>query len=322
MSIRHTLKIAAALAVGLAAFQPARAADKLVIPIFGPPSLSAMLPAIIKNQKFDAKHGLDIEFVERTPTTYTAQFNSGEYKIGGAAALLTVGLGDIRGVKIAYLFNIFDFYGAVVTSRPEIKTLKDLEGKEIAGSRATTNFKMFEFFASRQGADPKKFKVVNTAPAGLLGYAMADRADAIQLWEPALTSLRERKPSVRLIDMKINEEWKKFTGSTNIPYLGYAAHIDWIQANKALLPRLYAAHAEAAEWMMKNPDQSAKIILPKGNAGSQKAMADLIRAKDRLGLNMKWAGEIGKEIKQVYNAGKAIGYLPKDPSDATIYTGK
>ncbi len=44
----------------------------------------------------------------------------------------TVGLADIRGVKVTYLFNLFDYWGAVVTSRPEIKTL---EGPRRQGPR-------------------------------------------------------------------------------------------------------------------------------------------------------------------------------------------
>ena len=81
-----------------------------------------------------AKHGLDIEFVERPPDAYTTQFNSGEFKVGGSAAVLTVGLADARGVKVKYLFNLFDFWGTVVTSRPEVKTVKDLEGKQLAAA--------------------------------------------------------------------------------------------------------------------------------------------------------------------------------------------
>ncbi len=108
----------------------AQAPAELSIVVFGAPSLGAFLPPIIKAQKLDEKHGLRIKFEERTPDAYTAQFNSGEFQLGGSAALLTVGLADTRGVKVTYLFNLFDFWGAVVTSRPEVKTLKDLEGKE------------------------------------------------------------------------------------------------------------------------------------------------------------------------------------------------
>ena len=52
-----------------------------------------------------------------------------------------------------YLFNLFDYWGTVVTSRDTVKTLKDLEGKELAGARSTTNYQMYEFFAKRQGVE-------------------------------------------------------------------------------------------------------------------------------------------------------------------------
>src|SRR5580693_8200124 len=109
--------------------------------------LATMLVSPLSAQELDEKNGLSITFEERTPDAYTAQFNSGEFKLGGSASLLTVGLADIRGVKVTYLFNLFDFWGAVVTSRADIKTLKDLEGKDLAAAKGTTNYVMFDWFA-------------------------------------------------------------------------------------------------------------------------------------------------------------------------------
>src|SRR3989454_5132399 len=145
----------------------AQALEKVSVVIFSPPSLGAFMPPVIKARKLDAANGLDITFQERTPDAYSAQFNSGEFKVGGSASLLTIGLGDSRGVKLRYLFNLFDFWGAVVTSRPEVKTLKDLEGRQLAGARSTTNYVMFEFFAKKLGVDVTNIQVVNTATAGL-----------------------------------------------------------------------------------------------------------------------------------------------------------
>src|SRR6201990_1274214 len=181
----------------------AQAPEPLSIVIFGPPSLGAFLPPVIKAQKLDEKNGLAIKFEERTPDAYTAQFNSGEFKLGGSASLLTVGLADTRGVKVTYLFNLFDFWGTVVTSRPEIKTLKDIEGKDLAAAKGTTNYVMFDWFARQLGADTSKFAVVNTATPGLVGYALADRASAVQLWEPAYTALLAKKPDIKTIDLAI-----------------------------------------------------------------------------------------------------------------------
>jgi NitT/TauT family transport system substrate-binding protein len=295
--------------------------EKLTIVIFGAPSLGAFLPPIIKAQKLDEKNGVSITFQERTPDAYTAQFNSGEFQLGGSASLITVGLADLRGVKVTYLFNLFDYWGAVVTSRPEIKTLKDLEGKDLAAAKGTTNYVMFDWFARQLGADSSKFAVVNTATPGLVGYAMAERASAVQLWEPAYTTLLSKKPGMRTLDLKIGDSWNKFAGSRNIPYLGVAAHIDWVEKHKASVPKLFAAYREAADWVVANPDAAAKLISPKGNAEDQKAIADLIRANDRLGLNIRWASDVKKEIQSVYAAARAIDFFPGEPSAASIYEG-
>src|SRR5262245_59308522 len=72
----------------------AQAPEKLTIVIFSPPSLGALLPPVIKAQKFDEKNGLDIKFEERTPDAYATQFNSGEFKVGGSASLTTLALAD------------------------------------------------------------------------------------------------------------------------------------------------------------------------------------------------------------------------------------
>jgi ABC-type nitrate/sulfonate/bicarbonate transport system substrate-binding protein len=314
----------AAAVLAFAALSPvpaaAQAPAKVTIVVFGFPSLGAFMPPVIKAQKLDAANGLDIEFVERTPDAYTTQFNSGEFKVGGSAAVLTVGLADARGVKLKYLFNLFDFWGTIVTSRPDIKTVKDLEGKQLAAASSTTNFVMSEFFAKQQGVDPSKIQVVNTAPPGLVGYALADRADAVQLWEPAYTLLKSKKPDIRMLDTNMAKIWKSFAGGDRIPYLGVAAHDDWIAANQALIPKLYATYKAAADYIAAHPEEAAALIAPKSSPPDRAALVSLIKAKDRLGMSVVPAGELAKQIDAVYKAGIDVGYFKTMPSNDTIYT--
>ena len=314
----------AAAVLAFAALSPAPAAAqapaKVTIVVFGFPSLGAFMPPVIKAQKLDAANGLDIEFIERTPDAYTTQFNSGEFKVGGSAAVLTVGLADARGVKVKYLFNLFDFWGTIVTSRPDIKTVKDLEGKQLAAASSTTNFVMSEFFAKQQGVDPSKIQVVNTAPPGLVGYALADRADAVQLWEPAYTLLKSKKPDIRMLDTNMAKTWKSFAGGERIPYLGVAAHDDWIAANQALIPKLYATYKAAADYIAAHPEEAALLIAPKSSAPDRAALVSLIKANDRLGMSVVPAGELAKQIDAVYKAGIDVGYFKTMPSNDTIYT--
>ena len=309
-------------ALGAAGEAAAQQRDKITIVVFGPPSLGAFLPPIIKARKFDEANNLDVTFEERPPDAYVAQFNSGEFKVGGSASLMTIGLADVRGVKVSYLFNLFDFWGAVVTNKPEIKTLKDLEGKQLAAARSTTNYIMFEWLAKRQGVDTGKIAVVNTATPGLLGFALADRADAVQIWEPAYTILISRKPEIRTLDDGTDATWKAFSGGgSRIPYLGVAAHQDWIDQNKPLIPRLYKSYQQAAEWLKANPEAAAALITPKATPADQAALAASIKANSRLGLSLASAGEVRKEIQAVYKAGLESGFLTQMPTDASIYGG-
>jgi NitT/TauT family transport system substrate-binding protein len=193
--------------------------------------------------------------LERTPDAYASRFNSSEFEVGGSAALLTVELAANRSVKVQYLFNLFDLRDAVVTSRAEIKTLRDLEAKQLAAARATSNYVMFEFFARKAGVDLSKIEAVNTATPGLVGYALADRADAVQIWAPAYTLLLAKKPDIRTLDQGVEETWTAFAGGSRIPYLGVAAHTDWIAKNQALVPRLHAPYKTAAQWVTQNPDE-------------------------------------------------------------------
>jgi NitT/TauT family transport system substrate-binding protein len=313
------LAVAAAFVLGAATEARAQAAEKLTIVIFSPPSLGALLPPVIKAQKFDIANGLDITFEERTPDAYATQFNSGEFKIGGSASLTTMGLADVRGVKVKYLFNLFDYWGTIVTSRDNVKTLKDLEGKELAGARSTTNYQMSEFFEKRAGVDLAKIKVVNTAPPGLISYAIADRADAIQIWEPAYTLMLAKKSSVRTIDLNIEKAWKDFNGGGTIPYLGVGAHSEWADANPEKVQKLYTIYRLAVEWVQKNPDEAAPLLAKGAPPEELKAVAAMIKSNERLAMKLTKAGEIKKDIQAVYKAGMEINYLPNMPSDASIY---
>ena len=71
--------------------------------------------------------------------------------------------------------------------------------------------------------------------------------------------------------------------------------------------------------MTAHPDDASKLIATKGTPDDQKAIADLIRANDRLGMNVQWASDVAREIKSVYAAGKSIAFLPSEPAASTIY---
>jgi NitT/TauT family transport system substrate-binding protein len=315
--------MAAIIAAMAFAGSPVRAAGPapITIVVFNPPSLGAMFPDIIKQQKFDIANGIDITFIERPPDAYAAQFNSGEFQVGGSASVLIVGLGATRGIKTSYLFNLFDYFGTVVTGRPDIKTLADLAGKQIAAAKGTTNYTMFAWFAKQQGVDPDSLQVINTATPGLVGYAIADRADAVQLWEPAYTLVKSQRPDIRTIDLNIAKVWQAYAGGSVLPYLGVAAHQEWIDTHRDLIPGLYRAYKQAAAWVMANPAEAAPLVAAVKNDAERQAIAGLIRDNARLAMNLQPGNKIVNEIEATYRAGREVGLFKELPPASSIYTG-
>jgi hypothetical protein len=60
-------------------------------------------------------------------------------------------------------------------------------------------------------------------------------------------------------------------------------------------------------------------MFPKSPSDTQKDIASLIRANERLGISFAGANEIRKEIEGVYKAGIDVGYFDKMPSANSIY---
>jgi NitT/TauT family transport system substrate-binding protein len=294
--------------------------DTVRIVAFQPPSLGAFLPAVIEDQKLDDKHGLDLQFTYATPDNYNAEFAAGHYDVGGSAALLSEALRTERDVDVTYLFNLFDYYGAVVTDDARIKQLSDLDGRKLAAATGTTNYAMFEWFAKQQGLDLSDVETLNQTTPGLSTMALTGRADATELWEPAYSSLLQQKPGIRTIDMGL-DEWKRTFKTDSIPYLGVAAQRSWVEKNPEAAQKLYTIYKEAADWTAANPGQAAEVIAAKIPKGKPEVIKGLIERNERLGLAVAPASEVSDGIRAVFKAGQETGYLEKTPPDSLIHEG-
>jgi NitT/TauT family transport system substrate-binding protein len=290
----------------------------LTVLAFRAPSLGAFLPAVIKARGVDSKHGLHLDFSFTTPDNYNTEFASGHYQVGASAALLSEALRAERQVEVTYLFNLFDYYNAVVTSDPAIRELTDLHGRSLAAATGTTNHAMFEWFAMRGGLDLDRTELQNQTTAGLSTMALTGRTDAVELWEPAYSSLQTAKPDIRSIDVGL-DRWKREFGTADIPYLGLAAHTGWARANPEVVATLYKIYSTAARWTQANPGAAARIIAKATPKGKPASIERLIRDNDRLRLHVAPAARLTEGIHAVMRAGRETEYLTADPPKALVY---
>jgi ABC-type nitrate/sulfonate/bicarbonate transport system substrate-binding protein len=299
---------------------PAGELPAINIVSFQAPSLGAFLPAVIAANGLDKKHGVDMKITYATTDNYNTEFAAGHYDVGVSAALLSEALRTERGVGVTYLFNLFDFWGTVVTSNPEVKSLADLQGKTLAAASATTNYAMFQWFAKQENVDISKIKVENQSTPGLSTMALTGRTDAVELWEPAYSTLVAKKPDIQTINLDM-AKWQAKFGTGDIPYLGVAAQLDWAQAHPDLVQKMYDTYKEAAEWTAANPEDAGKIIAATIPHGVPDVITDLIKNNDRLQMNVVPASQVEDGIKAVFEAGLDSGYLKKQPPDSVVYEG-
>ncbi|UYM05490.1 ABC transporter substrate-binding protein [Solicola gregarius] len=307
-------------AVSLTACSGSDATEVKVV-AFQAPSLGAFLPAVIEDQKLDEDNDINMTFTYATPDNYNTEFGAGHYDVGASAALLSEGLRTERDSDVTYLFNLFDFYGTVVTQESDIKALPDLDGRTLAAATGTTNFAMFQWFAEKEGLSLDNVETQNQTTAGLSTMAQTGRTDATQLWEPAYSTLVEKNSDIETIDLDA-AKWNAEFGTDEIPYLGVAAQSDWADDHPDEVQAMYDTYKAAADWTMENPEDAAEIIaaeIPGGDAG---VIQDLIENNDeRLRMNVVPASDVSAGIASVFKAGQETGYLTKTPPDSVIYDG-
>jgi NitT/TauT family transport system substrate-binding protein len=292
---------------------------QLEMVVFQPPSLGAFLPAVIEAEEFDLAHGIDLEFVERPPDAYNSEFTSGQFQLGGSASLMSEGQRAAQGVDIAYLFNVHDYWAAVVSTDDEVTELTDLAGRDLAGVTGSTSYAMFQWFAMQAGLDLGDVSVENVGTPQLGTQAQTGRSTAVQIWEPGYSQLMAQVEG--LIDIDLNlDAWEQEYGFSDIPYLGVAAHREWIEEHEDLIPDLQAVYEDAAEWALANPEEAAEIIvatLPDGS--DSEPIVELLRDNDRLGLQVYSASDQEEAIRAVFDAGLEIGYFDSEPPEEIIY---
>jgi NitT/TauT family transport system substrate-binding protein len=284
---------------------------------FSPPSVGSFLGPIISEKKTDEKNGIKIKWVLKPSGPYNTGYASGEFKVGSSAALLSEALRRDKGMKTVFLFGTFDYFGTVIVRDPAIKTLKDLEGHSMAAAKVTTNYAMFMYFAKKEGVDLNKVNVLSASIPALLTYITAGRVDAVQLWEPAYTQIMVEQPG-KYHPILYHRSLEKYSGLKEAPYLGVAAHEDWVQQNKSLVPKLYNAFKDAEKWVWANQSEAARIIA-ETNKLPLKAIEELLKDNDRLGLRVVMAEEIERAIFEIFKMGEEIGYIKKLPDRGIIY---
>lgn len=300
---------------------------KLKIGTLGAPSTSVWMVAVLQAKRFDLKNGIDIEWVEQPSTAAVYNdFAAGSYPVA-TGGVISYANQYARGVK-SKLFATYQIFGTSVIVNTEraanIRSLKDLSGKEIAAPLASENTKAMEIYFKWAGVDVKSLKIKNFEQPGVVAELKSPTGSALAgiVFSQVPTRLVMDDPK-KFKDLVSADEldalWRQKTGTDYHWLLGWAAHDDFAKENRELLQKTHNAMKETIDWFDKNGDEALDIVAKKTKE-SVPVLRETIKAK-RVRFKQLTAESQEKALTELFKQGVDIGMIAKLPDANFFYRG-
>lgn len=196
-----------------------------------------------------------------------------------------------RGVELK-LVNV-SVWGVLwmVSREPDLKTLEDFKGKEIAiPFRADMPDIVFEQLSREQGLAPKKdFKLrYVSSPLDAMKLLIMRRVDHALLAEPAISMALRKTESFpvsviapqlyRSVDLQ--REWGRLLErEARIPQAGMAA-LGTVLARPDIIARFEEEYAKSLQWCLDNPEAAGEMVAETIELLTPEAVADSIKVSN------------------------------------------
>ncbi len=300
---------------------------KVTVGTLAAPSTSSWMVAIMEARKIDLKNGVDIEWVEQPSTaSLYNDFAAGSYPIA-TGGMITYANQYARGVKLKMLatYQLFGTSIIVNTERaPNIRTMKDLDGKTIAAPLASENYKAMTIFMAWAGVNLKSLKTRNFTLPGVATElnSPAGTTPVGIVWAQLPTRLLMEHPK-KFRDLVSNDEleklWKEKTGTEYDWLLGWAVNADYAAKNAALLQHVHNAMKETVDWFNAHTDEAIKIVSKK-TKDSIPVLEETVKA-GRVKFLQTSAESQEKSIMALLKVSSQFGYVSKLPDSGFFYRG-
>jgi NitT/TauT family transport system substrate-binding protein len=294
--------------------RPKISVSSLTLPVFNP-----IVWNIMKARGFDAKHGFELD-IKAYPSisAFYAAFSTGETEalIGGPTIFQKL---YQEGVPLRIFGTGFTLSDLVIFARdPDIKSLADLKGKQLAADMGGSQFQVVKIYANAKGIElGKDITVVNANFAVARAQLEADRVEAALVIEPLASIILKQNPSWKVI-FNGAEGWKEITGQDGWEIVP-AMRTDAIQRIPAGPKMLLAALQDVANVLHKETDAADKIAVDtvKLPPGILKAAVDSKRL--HMIVEPAWEPATRKSIVDMMERAVKAGFYQKMPDDKIIY---
>lgn len=180
-----------------------------------------------------------------------------------------------RGAKLIAIYNIYpqNVFNVVSPKSRNITKPSDLKGKKIgvyslsSGTRQNLQVLLHQVGLTEKDVSVRVTGLLNFAPV-IQGQVDATAATDTGLFVGKLKGLKE----VNVIEVK---------DYLNVPSDMFVVSVETYNKKKDLLRRFLAAYRDSAAWMIKNPEEAAKIAITRSiNGRNEKVNLEIIRIRN------------------------------------------
>jgi len=277
--------------------------------------------AVMEQQKFAEKEGLDVEwvkFAEVNGPTRAIVSNSIDLAFAAPSTNSMAIAADGVPVKIVLATQIAEAQIVVLDNSP-IKNVAELKGKKIGMSPAgsATHALATAIFDQNFNIKPNEFTVAPGNEARLAQFLSQREIDAAVIRSVTIAQMDEVK--LRYLAPVVGE-WKKLTKGNAAPILAVTiVHNDYLTKNVQAVAKFIAATRKAVEYGSKNKPRVAELLQKAANMNSTDARA---YADQWDGAYMaSFEPQDINSLKRMHEIVKVEGGIKKDPPESAFDSG-
>ncbi|MCK9913312.1 ABC transporter substrate-binding protein [Microbacteriaceae bacterium K1510] len=286
----------------------------LALPVTNP-----VIVQVMKDQRFDIKHGFTLEpKVFNSITAFYSGLATGEV-VSLIAGTTMIGKLRLEGAQVKLAATVLQMsHIAIITADPTIKRFEDLKGKQLAADIGAQQYQEVAMYALSKGLTVRKDITVVPANFPLARSLLAaGRVDAAMLIEPAVTELLQSDPKLHSI-FNGAEAWREMTGSYGWD-LSLAVHENLIKRFPDGTQRLIAAMQDVAAYIGTNTDDVDRIATQKAKFKSGVVKDAVVHHRYEFEVRPAWQSE-RKTLLDMIKMAVDSKFLDKMPDDGIIYT--
>ncbi len=239
------------------------------------PTNTAVWPAMLASKLgFYEKNGLTVESVGTSGALEVlSALATGKVEFGGLSVSVMVPA-RANGTDIKYVFMLLQRDPVVVYTleKSGIKTPKDLEGKTMGTSFASSEYATMPLFGKAAGFDYKKVKYINTSPAQYITLLLSGQIDATMAF---------------FSNYHVFEDAAAKQGQKLVTFFRYN-YVDWYGSGLAATDSFIKQHADVVkvmaqgygyglQYMVDNPKDASNLLTSMMRGADQEAVYTLAR---------------------------------------------